>query len=80
MIAVARVDEEKSRAANLEPLKEALEFFVESLPKQAKVMRDKSKTGDWEGAERVARAFDRHAMKARRQASQFQHTLKEVKQ
>ena len=41
MIAVARVDEEKSRAANLEPLKEALEFFVESLAKQAKVVRDK---------------------------------------
>ena len=81
MIAVARVDEEKSRAANLQPLvKEALDFFVESLPKQAKLMRDKSKTGDWEGAERVARAFDRHAMKAKRQASQFQHTLKEVKQ
>jgi hypothetical protein len=65
MIAVARVDEEKSRAANLQPVKEALEFFVESLPKQAKVMRDKCKTGDWVGAERVARAFDRHAMKAR---------------
>jgi hypothetical protein len=49
MIAVARVDKEKSRAANLQPVKEALEFFVESLPKQAKVMRDKSKTGDWGG-------------------------------
>jgi hypothetical protein len=36
MIAVAGVDEEKSRPANLQPVKEALEFFVESLPKQAK--------------------------------------------
>jgi len=49
MIAVARVDEEKSRAANLQPVKEALDFSVESLPKQAKLMRDKSKPGDWEG-------------------------------
>jgi hypothetical protein len=36
MIAVAGVNEEKSRPANLQPVKEALEFFVESLPKQAK--------------------------------------------
>lgn len=58
--------EARARAAE-EALKEAADALaIEARANEmsANIMRDRRRTGGWEGAERTAAAFDRHGLKA----------------
>jgi len=56
------LEEQARRIASLE---EFLRMEVRRSEMQAGIMRDRQRTGGWEGAEKVAMAFDRAADRCR---------------
>jgi 4-aminobutyrate aminotransferase-like enzyme len=44
-------------------LEEFLRLEIRKMEMQANIMRDKRRTGGWEGAEKVAMAFERSAIR-----------------
>lgn len=66
---VELLDASATKTKRIAELEEFIRMEVRKMEMRANIMRDTSRTGGWEGAENVAMAFERAAIRHREMLS-----------